>query len=213
MFPFIEGILLGLTMSLIFGPALFTLLQTSIYRGTKAGVMIAIGIVICDTFIVMLSYFGVAQFIEDPRNQMFFSIISGIILLVFGVFTLTRRALPLDKTREIHVKVPGALTHLTKGFFLNIANPLLWFFWLSLMVGISSNYAGKTSAIISFFSGALLTIFGTDTAKVLIAQRLRQFITHHVISWINRIVGSVLVIFGIVLIVRVFYTVKIPGLN
>lgn len=213
MFPFFEGILLGLTMSVIFGPALFTLLQTSIHRGMQAGFLVATGIILCDGAIVYLSYFGVAQIIEDPRNHDLFSIVGGIMLMIFGVATFLRKVLSKEKTKELQIRLPMPATYVIKGFFLNFVNPLLWFFWISLMVGISSNYAGNQSHIFSFFSGALLTIYATDIGKVLIAQRLKRFITFKVILWINRIVGVMLFIFGLILIIRIFVPVNLPTIH
>ena len=49
--PLFEGIIIGLTMAVMLGPALFALLQTSIHRGTKAGVILAFGIFLSDFFI------------------------------------------------------------------------------------------------------------------------------------------------------------------
>ncbi len=213
MFPFFEGVLLGLTMSVIFGPALFTLLQTSIHRGLQAGLLVATGIILCDGAIVYLSYLGVAQIIENPRNHGLFSIIGGIMLMIFGVATFTRKVLSKEKTKELQIRLPMPATYVVKGFFLNFVNPLLWFFWISLMVGISSNYAGSQSHIISFFLGALLTIYATDIGKVLIAQRLKRFITYRVILWINRVVGAVLFVFGIVLIIRIFVPLDLPTIH
>ncbi|MDP2422800.1 MAG: LysE family transporter, partial [Bacteroidales bacterium] len=182
-------------------------------RGMQAGILFATGIIVGDFLIVYLSYLGAAQILENPRNHLLFSIVGGAMLIIFGLATFTRKVIPKEKTRELQIKLPGPSIYVLKGFFLNFANPFLWFFWISLMVGISSNYGGNKNNIISFFSGALLTIFGTDIGKVIIAQRLKRFITHRVILWINRLVGTVLIVFGIVLIVRIFVNVDLPTIK
>lgn len=44
MTPFLEGIILGITLAVLLGPALFALVQTSIHRGFRAGMRLAFGI-------------------------------------------------------------------------------------------------------------------------------------------------------------------------
>jgi threonine/homoserine/homoserine lactone efflux protein len=203
MYPFIEGILLGLTLAVLFGPALFTLLQTSIHRGFKAGTFIATGIIISDLAIIMLSYFGVTQLLMNQRNYLFLGLLSGFILIAFGLVTFSRKASALGNNNGVTEKMPTVTTFLLKGFLLNFANPFIWLFWISLTVGISANYDQDKSAILIFFAGALLAIFGTDIAKVIIANRIKRFLTITFMTWVNRVVGVILCSFGIVLIVRV----------
>lgn len=203
MFPFLEGMLLGLTLAVILGPALFTLLQTSIHRGQQAGVLIATGIIFSDLTIVMLSYFGVTQLLMNDRNHLFLGLASGIILIAFGLVTYNRRACGFGNTGHVNEKLPLPSTYLLKGFFLNIANPFIWVFWISLMVGISANYDQSKAQTLLFFTGALLAIFTTDIAKVMIANRIKRFLSIQLMIWVNRIVGIVLCSIGTVLIVRV----------
>jgi len=202
MHPFLEGVILGLTLAIILGPALFTLLQTSIYRGAKGGMLIACGIILSDLSIVLLSYFGVTQLLMNQRNNFFLGLASGIILMIFGLVTYHRRASGFGNANSIHEKTPKPTTYVLKGFLLNFANPFIWVFWISLMVGISANYDHKTNAVVAFFTGALFTIFGTDMAKVMIAYRIKRFLTVPIMIWVNRIVGVVLFVFGTVLIIR-----------
>lgn len=203
MYPFIEGILLGLTLAVLFGPALFALLQTSIHRGFRAGAFIAAGIILSDLTIIMLSYLGVTQLLMNQRNYVFLGLLSGIILIVFGLVTFNRKAGALGNNNGETEKMPTVTTFLLKGFFLNFANPFIWLFWISLTVGISANYGQDKSDILIFFAGALLAIFGTDIAKVIIANRIKRFLTITFMTWVNRIVGVILCSFGIVVIVRV----------
>jgi threonine/homoserine/homoserine lactone efflux protein len=203
MFPFVEGILLGLTLAVLFGPALFTLLQTSIHRGFRAGMLIATGIILSDLAIVMLCYFGVTQLLMNQRNYLVLGLLSGLILIGFGLVTFNRKASGLNNNNGAIERMPGATTFIFKGFLLNFANPFIWIFWISLMVGISANYDQNKTAILIFFAGALITIFGTDIAKVIIANRIKRFLTITFMTWVNRVVGVILCSFGVVLIVRV----------
>ncbi|MBE0661644.1 MAG: LysE family transporter [Bacteroidales bacterium] len=205
MLPFFEGVLLGLTLAVLFGPALFSLLQTSVHRGPRAGVLLALGIIGSDITIVLLCYMGVTQLLVNDRNYLFLGLLSGIIMIIFGIVTYTRKVLDVENGNGLKDKMPGPLTFLLKGYFLNIANPFIWIFWISLMVGISANYDQDKTAILAFFAGALVTILATDFAKVAIANRIKKFLTIAIMTWVNRIVGIILCFFGVVLIARVCF--------
>ena len=121
--PLLDGIILGLTLAIFFGfgPALFALLQTTIHRGLGSGIVLAIGVFLSDLALVGLCFLGAIQVINKPENNLAFAIISGTILIVFGIVTYTRKA-PHAKTENgIKQKKPGPITYLLKGFFLNIA--------------------------------------------------------------------------------------------
>ena len=70
MHPLLQGIILGLTLSALLGPAIFTLLQTSIHRGVKSGVFLAFGIFLSDVSVVYLALLGALQLINQKDNYM-----------------------------------------------------------------------------------------------------------------------------------------------
>jgi threonine/homoserine/homoserine lactone efflux protein len=201
--PLFEGIFIGLTMAVMIGPAMFALLQTSIHRGTRAGVYLAIGIFLSDFFIVVMSYLGAAQLLNQGKKSLVVGLIGGTILIIYGIVTFTKKVQIDDANSLLEPKkIPGPLTYLVKGFFLNFANPFVWFFWFTVMMGISGTYGSEFSAVSSLFGGVLLTIFSTDVLKVFIASRIKQYMTPKVLNLVNYIVGILLVIFGIILIIR-----------
>ena len=200
--PFIEGAILGLTLAVLFGPALFALIQTSIHRGFRSGSLLALGIFFSDIALVFLCFFGALQILSNDYNRLFFGIISGIILIGYGIVTFTRKFQLDNNGNGLEANKPRWITFILKGFFLNIANPFVWLFWMGVTVGVTSNYGDETRLSIWFFSGALLTVFATDIIKVYIAKKLKRFLRPEKIRIINQIVGVVLFFFGVVLIVR-----------
>ncbi len=206
MHPFFEGVILGFTLAMLLGPALFALLQTSIHRGLKSGFFLALGIFMSDITVVIFTYLGAVQLLSNERNLLMAGICGGIILIVFGGYTFVRKVHIEDNNNLTEIKkVPGILTYVLKGYFLNIMNPFVWFFWISVMVGIGSNYGANKPAVVYFFMGTLLTIFSTDVFKVFIAHRIKHYLNPKVLILINRIVGILLAIFGIFLMVRVIF--------
>ena len=202
--PLFEGIFIGLTMAVMLGPALFALLQTSILRGTKAGVILAFGIFLSDFLVVVCSYFGAAQLLSQGKKSLVVGLIGGTILIIFGIVTFTRKVHIQDANNNLLEprRVPGPVTYLIKGFFLNFANPFVWFFWFTVMMGISGTYGSEFSAVSAFFGGVLITIFSTDVLKVFIASKIKRYLTIKILNMVNYVVGILLVVFGIILIIR-----------
>jgi threonine/homoserine/homoserine lactone efflux protein len=204
MHPFIQGVILGLTLSVLLGPALFTLLQTSIHRGWRSGTFLAFGIFLSDISVVYLAFLGALQLINQKNNYMIAGIIGGSILIGFGVYTFLHKIRLDENSNGIEMRVPGPITFILKGFFLNIMNPFVWFFWISAMVGVSSTYGDDKQGIAIFFAGTLATVFGADVLKVFIAHRIKDHLNTNILVRVNHFVGILLVVFGLFLIVRVF---------
>ena len=205
--PIWEGIVLGLTLAFLFGfgPALFALIQTSIHRGLWSGFQLAFGIFLSDATLVTLCLLGALQIInETPENKLAFGIITGIILIIFGVFTFTRKvSIKEDDDDEDNGK-PNPVTFILKGFFLNFTNPFVWLFWILWVTTITANYEGETDAVVILFTTTLLVILATDMLKVFGAYKIKHYITPRFIQWVNWIAGVGLCVFGIFMLVRAF---------
>jgi threonine/homoserine/homoserine lactone efflux protein len=199
--PFVKGLVLGITVAITLGPALFALLQTSIKHGVKIGISLAFGIFASDLLIVVGAFFGVSEIVTDPNYRLVFGVIGGLVMTTFGIFTILKKVPKTEQVEviaEIHVKRPGVIPYFLKGFLLNIANPSLWFFWITCVVSISSTYSGpdKRESVASFFVGALAMVLATDILKCILANQIKVLERPAVKLWVNRIVGLLFIIIG-----------------
>jgi len=235
-----NGILIGVMLSFMAGPALFMLLQTSLQRGFRYGWYFAAGILSSDALVIFLIWRGISQFLgDDPRSNIWFSLIGGIILTLFGAYTFMkpvlkgrdRHLLASDEDNPIDIVEAGKdlpkvgielvkelfpdekpsnwYVYLIKGFVSNIINPGVWFIWISAMVTVTSSFQGNVRMIFLFFTATLATVFGFDSLKSYIADRLKNFLKPHIIHRMNQIIGGLLVLFGIYLIISSFYDLSI----
>jgi len=202
--PIIEGIILGLALAIMLGPALFALLQTSIHRGFRSGVLLASGIFLSDVAVLALIFFGISKLIYNSENSIYFGVGGGILLIVFGIYTFTRMGYKESEVKELKIKTPAGITFILKGFFLNITNPGVWFLWMLWMTTISSEYNKDKQSIIAFFISTLATVLSTDLIKCFIANKIKQKLQPKTMTIINHIVGVLLVLFGIVIILRLW---------
>jgi threonine/homoserine/homoserine lactone efflux protein len=197
--PLFEGMILGLTVAITLGPALFALLQTSIKHGVKIGIFLALGIFLSDLALVVGCYFGASQIITDAKYHLVLGIIGGIVMTAFGIYTILKK-IPVteqvEAINEIKVNKKGPLPYFFKGFFLNIANPFLWVFWISSVLAVSGSYGGDRRSVALFFTGTLSMVLMTDILKVVLANKIKMAGNPQVKLWMNRAVGLLFIILG-----------------
>jgi threonine/homoserine/homoserine lactone efflux protein len=91
-----------------------------------------------------------------------------------------------------------------KGFALNSINPSVLLFWAAMvtLASVQHHFAGTQIAV--FLSSIILTVLSTDVAKAYVANKLRNYLTLTLMTWMNRSVGIAMVGFGIKLFMTGF---------
>ncbi len=201
-----EGVILGITLAFLVGPAFVSLIQTSIHRGFYAGMQFAAGISLSDITLIALSYVGLLQILDSSRQYLTIGIIGGAIMISFGIITFKRKySIPANIHINLKVQTGRFFKYFFKGYLLNIFNPFLLIFWVGVMGLVTTKYPIPSQEINIFFASCVMAVFGTDMVKVLIARKIRTYLNTKVLTLLNRIVGTMLVLFGIVLILRVIF--------
>jgi len=201
-----NGIKLGLVLSVLTGPIVFALLQTSIEQGFRAGATVAMGIWASDLVFVAITYFGVAYVAELAKwegLEFWLGIAGGIILLVVGASMLLLNP-PSEEhlAQEKAVRFSSRFSLWTKGFLINTINPFTFFFWLGVSGMLFTKQALQPEQAQLFYGGLFGTIVCTDCAKVGLAKFIRRWLKPKNILLIRKIAGITLLVFGIVLFFR-----------
>lgn len=198
-----EGIILGFTLAFVFGfgPAFFALIQTAIHRGFWSGILLAFGIFLNDLVIVVLGLLGSVNVIKGSENYQLMGMIGGAVLIVFGIVTFTRKSASKDSGSNGNGN-PHGLIFIVKGFLLNLLNPFVWVFWLTVIVSATATYKANTNSLMLFFGGTLGVVLLTDIFKVFAASKLTTMLTDNFLNRVNKIAGVALVLFGLFLILR-----------
>ena len=218
-----DAIVLGLTLSVVFGfgPAFITLIQTSIHRGFRSAAWFAMGVCLNDVLMVSLCVLTSIQVVANNDKELFyFSLGAGIILILFGIFTYTRKVKEdnfkgikertdeiIDENREKFKKdddTPKWFVFLGKGFVLNVLNPFVWIFWFSTVAVTAGKMEGNKIKILIFFAIVLGTCLGCDLLKAKGASFLKKFFNAKRIRILNIVIGVGLVLFGLYFIISGF---------
>ena len=135
---------------------------------------------------------------------MFF--IGGLILIVYGAITY------LDKSNKKETEEPSIdltvnnnyLKLILKGFFLNFINIGVLALWLGLIVGIGPSLDMNPTRIFYYFALILISYFVVDLGKILLAKQLKKKMTSLVVFRVKRIMGVLLIVFGVGLMLKGF---------
>lgn len=223
----IKGIFLGLTLSILVGPIIFTLIQTAIERGFRAGAMVGFGVWVSDVMYILIAYLGISYIVAITEYEGFEQIlgtIGGLVLIGFGLSTLFSKPPPvpnenqsaediidsqlpeiLDFDTDDGEELPGYLSLWLKGFLINTLNPFTIFFWTGVAGTMVAGKGFSHQDAFIFFGGIFLTVMLTDILKIWAAKAVRHLLKPKAILNLRRVSGLALAVFGIVLMVRVFW--------
>ena len=158
---FIQGVLMGLGVSVPIGPVNVLIMSYALRSYTKA-LCLGLGAMSADMLYLALSAFGISQLAKIPIVFACISVFGAAFLLyiALGIYREAKRSVQLQSVeRGSHVAVFG------KGFLLNIFNPYVIMFWLSVSASIGRERFGL--ALAGLICGVLswITLFALAVYK------------------------------------------------
>jgi threonine/homoserine/homoserine lactone efflux protein len=204
----LSGLTLGLVLVISVGPVIFTIIKQSLNNGREGGFSFIAGVWLSDIILIFVSN----AFSELVTNLMAYSkllgIIGSIFLILMGIFYVFFKKIKLQNpeggilrfTRTEMIKI------FSSGFLLNTLNPNVFLFWLGTATAFASEYSFNERILI--FSICLLVNIAADILKVLMAGKLRKRLTLHNISLINKVSGTILIGFGVALLIGTMLITK-----
>lgn len=210
----IKGFLTGCVLSIMIGPVFFVLLETSIKRGVKAALAFDLGVLLNDIVYIFIAYvfYNQVEELTYGENNSIVKIIGGVLFCVYGGYNFIKKVKDneVDDIFNLTVRKRDYLLLFVKGFLLNLANPLVVFYWFSVMT-LGAGYAeGPDShyGLLIFFASILATFFSVDFLKILGAKQLQPLVTHKRLVMLNRLIGIIFVASGIFLITQGFLSME-----
>jgi threonine/homoserine/homoserine lactone efflux protein len=198
----ISGITFGLALAFMLGPVFFTLLQTSIQEGFRAGLFFAAGVIVSDLLLIVVCYLFASQvnLMNEHRDTM--GVIGGLVLCSFGVVQLLKKTKVVelqDRKKAVHAR------YTLRGFLLNTLNPMVLLFWLSVVGIVALREQYSTADELAFFISVIGTVFSTDMLKSYLSVRLKRLLTEKAIRRLNLFTGIVLIGFGAEMVIRMLF--------
>lgn len=198
-----EGILFGLTLTILLGPIFIVLIQSSLENGSRAGLIAASGIWFSDIVIVVLSLKfvqNITPYVQDKGFVLWVGLIGGAVLIGIGIATLFKKAVINFKGEPMGKS--GIFSYWIKGFMVNTINPFTFFFWPVTITAFVANRNLNNLESWLFVGSIIMTIIITDTIKVFLAKVIRKRINVENLTKLNKIAGTSLIIFGFIMLLR-----------
>ena len=200
----IKGLIIGLLVSVPLGPIGVLCIQRTLNRGRMAGFISGLGAAAADTIFAIIAGFGltiIINFIEE--KHLYFQIIGGLFVLYIGIRIFNTN--PVKQLKLQKLNKTKLSQDFVSVFLLTLSNPMAIFLFLAIMAAI--NVASDTLSLVEIATltvgisgGAFLWWFVLAS----IANRFRKRIRLKSIWWLNKITGSVVFLFGLIVLVSVW---------
>lgn len=205
---FKNAFFIGFFMAFMIGPVFFMLIQTSILKGARAAIAFDIGVLLGDVSFILIAYYGSRSLLEKIKDDPRLFFIGGLILIIYGLITYfnkqnKKEAIEAAKNIEIRVK-NNYIKLFFKGYFLNFINVGVLAGWLGIVVVVGPTLDMNPKSIFWYFATVILGYAITDIGKILLAKHLKNKMTPLVIYRLKRIMGIILIVFGIFLMLKGF---------
>ena len=197
----INGLTLGLVLMISVGPVIFSIIKQSLNNGREGGFSFIAGVWLSDILLIIVSnaFSELVTYMMEYRKML--GIVGSLFLLLMGIFYVFFKKIKLQNPTGGIIKFTRTdiLRIFSSGFLLNTLNPNVFLFWLGTATAFASEYTYTERLLI--FGICLAVNVTADIFKVLMAGKLRTRLTLHNISLINKISGTILIGFGIALLV------------
>lgn len=196
--------MLGLVVTAPLGPLGIMCIQRTINRGMLSGFVTGLASALADIMYAIVAGFGIsviAHFLTE--YQLVIRIIGGIIVSFLGVRIYFSN--PAKQFRRQKIQKRSYVSDFISGFLLTITNPVVIVVFgaafASFGLDKGDSVRSVTLTIIGVFMGAITWWFTLTT----LVNIFRDKINLRKLWWINKITGVFVFLFGIIIIVSVFF--------
>ena len=199
--PIWKGIVTGLMFTLTFGTVFFSLIQTSVKRGLRKSLSIAIGVLLSDALYIGIAVFG-STFMTDKMNHYdhVIRIIGFSFLIILGIRSIIKK----EQLKEDEINNPigekSNWLYMMKGVMLNSINPMVLIAWLGVAAYVETVNKFNFDQVIFYFSVVLATMFSTMLGICYFAGKLRHVLSPNNMHRLNVFSGIIFIIFAIVIL-------------
>jgi len=199
---FRNGLLTGLTLQLAIGPVFFFIINLALQKTILDGFAGVFGVTLVDYLYITLAIFGIGKALEKKKVKKVFGIISSSILAIFGILILKGALESVGATKELVDTTSNIFGSFISVFIITVSSPMTIIFFTSLFSTKAIEYNYKRKQLYLFGLGTGLATFIFMGASVLLFSTIKSEIPVLLIQILNGLVGSLLIIYGTVRLMK-----------
>lgn len=198
----LKGFVIGIIASAPMGPVGVLCVQRTLNKGRWYGFVTGVGAAISDIIYALITGFGmsfVMDLITNPTNKFWLQLSGSIVLLFFGVYSFRN-----NPTRNMRKSGNSKGSYWHNGitaFLVTFSNPLIIFLFMATFAQFAFVIPGHgfemSIGYLGIISGALLWWFGLTW----LVDKIRGKFDENGILIINKVIGSLVIIFSLVVMV------------
>ncbi len=196
--------LYGFLLAFAIGPIFFTLLETSVTKGIRAGIFFDLGALTSDLIFIFVAYFSTSKILEKIKDDPGLLIFGGAVLIAYGIISYIRTAKSFVKIVREHyaIKVKKNLGGLfLKGFLLNLVNFGVLAGWIATII-MANALTTSEDGVLLFLTTVMVSLFITDLIKIILAKKLKNKLTPRLVYKTKKWVSILIIGFGVLLLLQ-----------
>ncbi len=194
---FVRGLLIGFSIAAVVGPIGMLCIQRTLHHGFLYGLVTGLGAATADGLYGSVAGFGLTALATFLIAQLeWIRLIGGLFLIYLGIRTILTKPAKQAANAPAHTFFGAYLSTL----LLTLTNPLTILSFAAIFAGIGVGGASGKSSLLA----ALLVVCGVFLGSTLWwclltggLSLLRGKFTPRWLLWVNRISGSIILLFGV----------------
>lgn len=195
----------GIILAFSFGPIFFSLIETSITKGFRAGLSFDLGALLADIIFILIALFGTSQLLEKLKDDPALFYFGGVTMMAYGIITYIQTSRSLFKIVREHrttlVLKQNFGSLFLKGFLLNFVNFSVLASWIGIII-IASTTTSSTTGLYSFLSIVVVTFFSIDLLKIFLAKKFKSKMTPRFVFNAKRWISIIITIIGVIILLQ-----------
>ena len=192
-----RGLVLGFTIAAAVGPISLLTIRRTLAHGRTYGLASGLGVALADGTYAAIAAFGLTAITSVlVGGRTFLGLVGGAFLVVLAIRTITSRPSEV----AVVASRPGLVGAFGSIFGLTMTNPMTILSFAGLFAGLGLTGTGGADAAL-----LVLGVFlGSTTWWVIltwVVAVLRSRVTIRGLTWVNRISGTAILVFGVAAIV------------
>jgi threonine/homoserine/homoserine lactone efflux protein len=192
-----RGLVLGFTIAAAVGPISLLTIRRTLAHGRVYGLASGLGVALADATYAAIAAFGLTAITSIlVGGRVLLGLVGGAFLVVLAIRTMTSRP---DEVAEVAER-PGLAAAFGSIFGLTMTNPMTILSFAGLFAGLGLTGTGGVDAAL-LVAGVFLGSAAWWVVLTSVVAALRSRVTIPVLTWVNRVSGAAILVFGIVAII------------